>query len=424
MLAHYLRLSVKVLLRRPFFTLVSIIGVSLTLLVLVVATAIMDHSWAPMAPETRQDRMLVSAQAFLWGPHPDGGMNGWCCTAGYALFDRYARNLPGAEVLSLYSDAHVVDSWHDGRKIRSYRKRTDGEFWSVLDFTFLEGRPFSTQEVAAADYVAVINRTTRERFFGTAPAAGRTIEAGGDRFRVVGVVEDVPYLREVPFAEIWTPYTAQRTDAWRHGLMGTFHAIALAAPGASLAGIREEFNARVAGINLKEFPNMEAYTTLVAPFETKFDAFARGAGPFADPQSPDPQGWRIVVGFGAIALMFVLLPTVNLVNLNVSRILERASEIGIRKAFGASSRALVGQFVVENVVLTLAGGLAGLALSAMVLRAINDSGVIPYARLTVNLRVFGYGLLLALAFGVISGVYPAWRMSRLHPAQALHGGRR
>jgi putative ABC transport system permease protein len=131
-----------------------------------------------------------------------------------------------------------------------------------------------------------------------------------------------------------------------------------------------------------------------------------------------------VVGFGAIALMFVLLPTVNLVNLNVSRILERASEIGIRKAFGASSRTLIGQFVVENVVLTFAGGLAGLALSAMVLWAINDSGVLPYARLTVNLRVFAYGLLLTLAFGIISGAYPAWRMSRLHPAQALHGGRR
>ena len=52
----------------------------------------------------------------------------------------------------------------------------------------------------------------------------------------------------------------------------------------------------------------------------------------------------------------MLLPAINLVNLNVSRILERASEIGVRKAFGASSRTLVGQFVVENVVLTLVGG--------------------------------------------------------------------
>ena len=51
----------------------------------------------------------------------------------------------------------------------------------------------------------------------------------------------------------------------------------------------------------------------------------------------------------------MLLPAVNLVNLNISRIMERASEIGVRKAFGASSRTLVGQFVVENLVLTLVG---------------------------------------------------------------------
>ena len=55
---------------------------------------------------------------------------------------------------------------------------------------------------------------------------------------------------------------------------------------------------------------------------------------------------------------------------------------------------------------------------------INGSGLIPYSELAVNWRIFVYGLLLAAAFGVISGVYPAWRMSRLHPADALAGGRR
>ena len=60
----------------------------------------------------------------------------------------------------------------------------------------------------------------------------------------------------------------------------------------------------------------------------------------------------------------MLLPTLNLVNINISRIMERASEIGVRKAFGASSRTLVGQFVVENIILTLVGGAFGLVLSA------------------------------------------------------------
>jgi putative ABC transport system permease protein len=117
----------------------------------------------------------------------------------------------------------------------------------------------------------------------------------------------------------------------------------------------------------------------------------------------------------------MILPTVNLININVSRILERASEIGVRKAFGASSWTLVGQFIVENVMLTMIGGVIGFLGSIFVLRAISASGLIPYAEFNLNYRIFIYGLLLALFFGLFSGVYPAWKMSRLNPVQALKG---
>jgi putative ABC transport system permease protein len=422
-LRHYVLLSLKVLMRRQFFTFISIVGISLTLLVLLVVTARIDHSLAPMAPETKQDLTLVSAGAVLYGKNNDGTSR-WCCGGGFTLYDKYARDLPGVAVLSLFSTYRPVFSYVDGRKIESQMKRTDAEFWNILEFTFLEGRPFTKPEVDAADFVAVINRATRDRIFGGADAAGRYVEADGRRFRVVGVVENVSMTRDVPFADIWTPYTTAKSNTWRTGLMGDFNAMVLATTADALPEIRETFNARLAGISRSEFPTPEVYEALVAPFETKFQALARSGGPLADRTSPEPQGWRVVMAFGTLALLFVLLPTVNLVNINVSRIMERASEIGIRKAFGASSRTLVGQFVVENIMLTMAGGLIGLLLAVFVLRAINTSGIIPYAQLTVNGRVFLYGLALAAIFGVISGVYPAWRMSRLHPADALAGGRR
>ena len=120
-------------------------------------------------------------------------------------------------------------------------------------------------------------------------------------------------------------------------------------------------------------------------------------------------------------LLFMLLPTVNLININVSRIMERASEIGVRKAFGASSWTLVGQFIVENVLLTLIGGVIGFAISRFVLRVITESNWFPYAEFQMNYRIFLYGLFLAVVFGLLSGVYPAWKMSRLNPVQALKG---
>jgi putative ABC transport system permease protein len=424
MLKHYLLLSLKVLLRRKFFTFISIVGISLTLLVLLVVTAIIDHQLAPMAPETRQDLTLVANMAVLYGDDGQGGRNQWCCNGGFALFDQHARHLPGAAALSIFSNRRTVFSYLDGRKIESQMKRTDAEFWTILQFTFLEGRPFTAAEVNGADMVAVINRATREKFFGEGSAAGRALDADGRRFRVVGVVENVSMIRDVPYSDIWVPYTTAKNNSWKTGLMGEFAAIVLASNKAALPGIRHEFNARLAGISRSAFPDPRNYDAIVAPFETKFDSLARDVGPFVDQTDPDPQGWRVALAFSALATFFVLLPTVNLVNINVSRIMERASEIGIRKAFGASSRTLVGQFIVENVILTMAGGLVGLVLTAFVLRALNGSGLIPYSELAVNWRVFVYGLLLAALFGVISGVYPAWRMSRLHPAQALTGGRR
>jgi putative ABC transport system permease protein len=419
MLKHYVVLSLKILRRRPFFTFVSIFGISFTLLVLMVATAMLDHKIAPMAPETRQDLTLVAAPAVIFGPQ-----SGSCCGSGFRLFDRYAQGLPGVERLSVYTNARVVYSFLDGRKLESRMKRTDGNFWNILDFTFLEGRPYSAEEVEQAAFVAVINRSTRERFFGSLPAEGKTLEGDGQRFRVIGVVENVSAFRDVPFAEIWTPYTTAKSDTYKVGIVGNFNAIVLASDQGALPQIREEFNARLARIDRAEFPDPTAYTTIVAPFETRFDALARGFEPIGDRRNPDRQGWRLIVAFGGLALLFVLLPTVNLVNMNTSRILERASEIGIRKAFGASSGTLVGQFIVENVILTMLGGLTGLLLSWFVLRAINASGAIPYSNFGLNLRVFAYGLLIAVVFGILSGVYPAWRMSRLHPVEALRGSER
>ena len=123
-----------------------------------------------------------------------------------------------------------------------------------------------------------------------------------------------------------------------------------------------------------------------------------------------------------LALLFMLLPAVNLVNLNVSRIMERASEIGVRKAFGASSRTLVG--AVRGREHRADAGRCGRRHPACgrVLRLLNEHGPFTYAHFVVNPRVLLYGLRLAVIFGVFSGVYPAWRMSRLHPVEALKGG--
>jgi putative ABC transport system permease protein len=412
MLRHYLTMTIAVLKRRPFYTAISLFGISFTLLVLMVISAMADHALAPMAPESRQARMLGVHSAVMYGPNGT-----WSSDAGYLLFDRYAKNLPGVEELTLFTGFHTVTTYLGDQRISSNLKRTDAAFWRVFDFTFLEGGPYGQADVDEARYVAVISRESRQRLFGGAAALGKSFEADGQTFRVVGVVENVSDMRFVPYADLFAPLTTAKSDAYKQQIMGGFHAVALARTTSDLPIIREEFNARIAKAELPE----KTYTNIVAPFETHYDSIAR-EGPWADRKSPERQGTKLTLLVALLAGLFVTLPTVNLINVNISRILERASEIGVRKAFGAPTRTLVAQFVVENVILTLAGGAIGLVLSALVLRALNQSGFIAHSAFAVNLRVFAYGTVIAVAFGLISGVYPAWRMARLHPVDALKGG--
>jgi putative ABC transport system permease protein len=416
MLKNYLKIALKVLVRRKFFTFISLFGISFTLVVLMVVTAMLDHMLAPMAPESRQDRIIGVYRAAMFGPR-----SGWTGQAGYKLFDRYARGLDGVEKLSIFTGGSNVQSFLKGQKITSTLKRTDGEFWEILDFSYAEGSPYTTADVENAAFVAVINQTTKRTFFGDKPAVGQMLEADGQRFRVVGVVDDVSRVRFVPFADIWVPLTTAKTDAYKRDLMGDFLAMALAANKDALPRIREQFNSRLLHM---EFDDPKQYKTMVAPFESKYDSLARELPFVGNDRDPRVQGWRLTLLLAGLGLLFMLLPTVNLININISRIMERASEIGVRKAFGASARTLVGQFVVENIILTLVGGAIGFVLSFFVLRALNASGLIQYAHFQINPRVFVYGLTIAGLFGLLSGVYPAWRMSRMNPVQALKGASR
>ena len=284
----------------------------------------------------------------------------------------------------------------------------------MLDFQFVEGGPYGAEDEKGAHQVAVINETTRRRYFGDVPALGQMLDAGGTRYRVVGVVRDVPVYRAAAAADLWVPVSTNRIPDYREQLRGSFIGLLLARSRRDFPAIRAEFASRLQRV---EFPD-DTYKVIRGMPMTRFQELAREVV-YSEPEKPATALVTGIIVGGA--LVFMLLPAINLVNINVSRIFERSSEIGVRKAFGASSARLVGQFIFENVVLCLVGGAVGLLGAMLVLGGINGSGLVPHADLHLNLRVFGYGFGLAVFFGCLSGAYPAWRMARLHPVAALRG---
>ena len=413
MLKNYIKMALKVLLRRKVFTCISLFTISFTLMVLMVMTALFDHVFGSFPPETRADRTLV-LQSIKGGK---SGEEGYSVNApSYAFLKRYVSSLTQAEKVSISERGWSTEAtFRKGEKIESGLKYTDGVFWEILEFDFLEGRPYTVQEVEEGQRVAVINEATRQVFFGEEQAVGKYIELKGRPFRVVGVVPNVPMFRMVPFADIWVPVSAKKTDAYLRydSVFGGYQALILARSAAEIPLIKEEFADVLTRV---EYPNPDQVNHLTATPETLLEEAARMMFML------DDMGGKIyamTLLIGALALLFMLLPVVSLVNINTTRILERASEIGVRKAFGGSSLTLVGQFMVENVILTLLGGALGLVLTFFVLQILGVSDIVPYAEFHLNHRIFFYGLVITLVFGLLSGVYPAWKMSRLHIVEAL-----
>jgi len=411
-----LKIAFRSMLRRKFFTFVSLFGIAFTLLVLLIAAAFLDQVVGPHPPESRGERTLYVERTRMSGEHSTQQTD-----SGYGFLDKNVRNLPGAENVSLFTMPDSAVSYVDGRKIKSRLKRVDGAFWSILDMQFLEGAPFTDDDDRQARPIAVISAGTRDRFFGGATAVGKTIDIGGQRLRVVGVVADVSPLRNLIAADVYAPIGTIPGDAWRGEAQGNFGALILARSPKDFPALHTELRARV-----KRFPipDPKNYTTFDVPADSIFGMAARGilddSRSYGDTPGLSPSA-KLALILAVAALAFMTLPAINLVNVNLSRVLERAPEIGVRRAFGATRSRLVGQFVVENVALTLVGGIIAAVLASLVLAAITASGVIPYVRLGVNYRVLGWGLLASLFFGLLSGAVPAWRMSRLHPVEALRG---
>ncbi len=272
------------------------------------------------------------------------------------------------------------------------------ELISVDDTELSEGRWYNDIDNLVARNVVVIGKTVSESLFPSERAVGKEVRIGGQRFEVIGVLkEQGQFFGFISFDE--QAQIPLKTLERHFGRYRSMTVKVNAESSETVPLLVEELQGIVRsarGLDVFEEDNFSINKTEAFREQlSNIKAIAYTIGIFLT-------GLALVVG--GIGVMNIMFVTVK----------ERTREIGVRKAVGASRRAVLSQFLIEAVLVCIAAGAVGILLSLGVTAIVNQYVPASFATGTVFLA-FG----ICVGVGVIFGVVPAWNASRLNPIDAL-----
>lgn len=273
--------------------------------------------------------------------------------------------------------------------------RVAPDFGELHRLRLAEGRFLSELDGNAA--VAVIGRSLAGRLAaaGWGPLVGARLDLGGRAFTVLGVLAESPPASVLPYAideAILVPFAARV-----HGERAAPSITARALPGADAAALRGDLEALFAERGAVDFE-----------FVAAAELLSRRAHQL--------RLYTLLLGFlGCVALVVGGAGVLNTMSLAVA---ARKREIGVRRSLGARQRDVERQFLLEAVLLALAGGVVGLLLGIAATEALARLAGWPSEHSGLGIAL---GLAVAIGLGVASGWLPARQAARLLPATALRG---
>ncbi|MEO8482259.1 MAG: ABC transporter permease [Acidobacteriota bacterium] len=277
-------------------------------------------------------------------------------------------------------------------------------YFPLFGVTLLQGRAFNEQEDRpGGDHVVVLSRTTwTRRFSGRADVIGQTMSLNSTPYTVIGVAEAPPALAELDrMPDVWIPFQLDpNTSDQGH----YFQVAGRVAPGLSLQQAQTAVSLSTAAYK-QRFPtalqNDEAFAIL-----SLRESVVRGVRS------------TLLVLAGAVAFV-LLIACANVANLLLVRAAGRKREIAIRAAVGASRGHIIRQLLTESLILSTAGGILGLGVGMLGIRAllsINTAGLPRIgdagASVGIDWRVLLFTLGVSALTGVIFGLMPALHASR------------
>jgi putative ABC transport system permease protein len=282
-------------------------------------------------------------------------------------------------------------------------------YQKIANLQVAAGRFFDDAETTAAAPIAVIGEAAAATLFGVEDPVGKYIKINEQWFRVVGVAG--PQL------------TVQSDVA---GIPAQDRNNIIYVPlYASIFRLEDGQSAQkdeIDGIYLQMLPSADV-PSAAALVRGVLDVAHRGAGDFtivspAELLAEQRRTQRIFeMVMVAIASISLLVGGIGIMNIMLASVLERTREIGVRRAIGARQRDVVRQFLIETTIISLTGGVVGILLGVGMSQLI---GVLAGWSTIVTTMSIVLAFGVSVAIGIVFGLYPAVRASRLDPVKALH----
>jgi putative ABC transport system permease protein len=346
-------------------------------------------------------------------------------------------SIPARQAAMFRSRLTVIPDPAVARPTKEDVRLTHADFFPMFDVPFRYGGPWTREADDRLEAVIVLSEPLNERLFGGRNSVGQTLRVETRDFKIVGVLAGwQPTVRMYDMTgnalsepePLYMPFgllvpmelrTAGNSDGWGVSTSTGF------------AGFLNSSESTWIQywVELPTPADEQAYRSFIESYIGEQKARGRFARPpnyrvssisalMADFEIAPKETFALLM----VGLLFLVVAAVNLIGLLLGKFLARANEVGVRRALGASRRDVFLQHLVECQVVAIIGGAIGVAIAAVSLRALNAFMLDMVNRPNVfglDLQMLGVALALSVLAGLISGVYPAWRICRLAPANHL-----
>lgn len=423
MIKQYIKQSFTLIRQNRLLSFIAIIGTALAIAMIMCIVLVYEVKTANYEPEVNRDRTVKVSMVIARNKTDDGWNNGGRISL--RTIKECFYPMTTAEAVTGFNSGRtfLVSTPGGTTEVKGTVSCTDDTFWKVFHFRFLSGKPYG-EEFISGEKKAVVSRSLARKIFGTDEVVGKTLSLSFVDYTICGVVADVSVLAEAAYAEVWVPYTTLSgyESNYSDGLLGAYQCYILVPQGADPDEVHAEAQRNVDRMNAaqKDFKLM-----LFGAPDTQLMAMAR-SNPFEEPAVS-----KLILVYGISIAILLLVPALNLSGITLSRMRRRMEEIAVRRAFGATRGELLWQVLTENFVITLIGGVLGLAFSYLAVLGMRDwllntsmSGYYGVdtavsAGMVVSPLVFVLALVFCLLMNLLSAGVPAYRVSRADIVDAL-----